>query len=116
GILGSNERRTCAIVLWSSAQRTFSLKFEKLYCQRTGGEVIALSSSAERQPDAWFFTSNAVSCGGPSNPPSIPACKRGISVSSRNLSQLSRESWTPTITQPSSDGPAAWNICPSGRV
>jgi hypothetical protein len=39
GEFGSSERRTCGICLKSSAQRAFSLKFEKLYCQRTGAEM-----------------------------------------------------------------------------
>ena len=36
---GSSERRTCGTRLKSSAQRAFSLKFEKLYCHRTGADT-----------------------------------------------------------------------------
>src|SRR4029453_13065604 len=61
-------------------------------------------------------TSNAVSCGGVGKPPSIPACIRGIRMPSRNVSQLSFDSWMATTVQPPSDGPAAWKVCPSGRL
>jgi ketosteroid isomerase-like protein len=65
---------------------------------------------------AWTMrkTGKAVSCGGVGSPPSMPAIV-GISVSSRKRSQLSCDSWTATIVQPSADGPATWKSCPSGR-
>src|SRR5205085_11759725 len=62
------------------------------------------------QPVAWLYTSKLVSAGGVGNPPSIPCCIRGTSTWSRNRSQLSCESWTATIVQPSAEGPAAWKI------
>jgi hypothetical protein len=40
----------------------------------------------------------------------------GRRVSSRKRSQLSCDSWTAMIVQPSSVGPAAWKVCPSGRL
>jgi len=48
---------------------------------------------AQRQAETWFLTSNEVSCGGAVNPPSLPACIRGIRVPLRKFSQLCFESW-----------------------
>ena len=47
--------------------------------------------------------SNPVSSGGAVNPPAIPAIMRGMRMSSRKRSQLSRESCTAMIVQPSAD-------------
>ncbi len=61
-----------------------------LFAQRHVAAVGCLSAGG--QAESWFLTSNEVSSGGPSNPPSIPACMWGIRVPSRNFSQLSFES------------------------
>src|SRR3954449_3867618 len=45
---GISDRLSCRIPLWSSAQRAFSLKLEKLYCQRTGSW--SLKSLRRQQP------------------------------------------------------------------
>src|SRR5438093_883018 len=42
GLSGRSERRTCGMPLKSRTHRAFSLKFEKLYCQRTGGVTRSL--------------------------------------------------------------------------
>src|ERR1035438_764838 len=49
----------------------------------------------------------SISWGGAANPPSIPACMRGMRMPSRNCSQLCFDSCTATMVQPSGDAPAA---------
>src|SRR4051794_31983508 len=56
------------------------------------GPVRGAAPFLGRQADAWLRISNVVSSGGVVKPPSMPACMRGISVPSRNRSQLSCES------------------------
>src|SRR5262249_51395352 len=45
---GRRECRRWRTPLWSSAQRAFSLKFEKLYCQRTGAPLPLISADLDR--------------------------------------------------------------------
>src|SRR5262249_22315133 len=64
---GNSERRTCGMRLKSSAQRAFSLKFEKLYCQRTGLDtaqaiLLGLAPRAALQGTSGYPLGTAASC------------------------------------------------------
>ena len=56
--------------------------------------------------ESWLDTSKEVSSGGVANPPAMPCCILGISVSLRNFSQLALDSWMATMVQPPEEAPA----------